>query len=104
VLVTLVDRRGMAVSEGATVSSAQVSRVVGRGVVLLAAANPSRQQVLIYNAGNEEICVKLGTGASETSFSFALASGALYESRGSPVYTGSITGFGRQVAAQVTEL
>ena len=84
--------------------TALVERVTGKGLLLLAPANAARRRFWIYNDSHTTLRVKFGLGAGEQSFTHLLLPGSLYESKGYPVYTGIITGYGRPVAAQVTEI
>jgi hypothetical protein len=54
------------------------------------AVNASRKGFFAYNATNKRVLIKLGSGASTTSYSFPLAAGGLYE-RELTNYRGIIT-------------
>ena len=91
-------------SDEITSPMALVERVTGKGLILLAPANAARRRFWIYNDSHTTLRIKFGLGAGEGSFTTLLHPGSLYESKGYPVYTGIITGYGRPVAAQVTEI
>lgn len=77
---------------------------VGRGVYsvasatssqVLAAANPLRTFMSIYNHSTASLYVKLGAGASDTDFSFPLGAGKYFEmplSKEGRPYNGLVTG------------
>lgn len=62
------------------------------GTVTIAAANPVRRGLQIFNATNKPINVALATGASSGSFSFQLPTNGFYESDLNG-YTGIVTAF-----------
>lgn len=72
-------------------------------VVTLLAANGSRNGAAAYNDSSAILYLKLGSGASATSFTVAMAAGSYYEVPAN--YTGIITGLWASAtgAARVTE-
>jgi len=72
---------------------------------LLVAANPLRIGLLLYNDGNAEQYIKLGTTASLTDFTVRLTPRMFYEVS-SPIYLGQIDVISSSTngAIQVTEL
>lgn len=70
-----------------TVSSVAVSTVV----VTLAAANASREGLILYNESAQTVFVKLGSGATTTSYTVQLSRNSVFE-LGFPAYTGVVTG------------
>jgi len=83
---------------------ARVERVEGKGLLLLAPANATRRRFWICNDGKHDLRIKFGLGASECDFTLRLGPGEFYDSKSYPAYTGIITGYGRGVTAQVTEI
>ena len=73
--------------------------------VTLKAANTSRRGLLVYNDSTANLFLKLGSGASSSSFTFKLEAGDYYELP-RPMYTGIVTGIWSAVNgnALVTEL
>lgn len=77
------------VSVGASASTAAVTPVsVSPTVATLSASNASKTAVIIHNEGGT-LYVKLGSGASSTSYSYRLTANSVLEVTG---YTGIITG------------
>lgn len=72
---------------GATVTSVLSSATV---ITLLSASTGNRRGVMMFYNGTKNLFVKLGTGASLTSFSFRMAAKSYYELPFN--YTGIITG------------
>lgn len=60
-------------------------------VATIVAANADRRGLVLYNDGPALVYVKFGSGASTSSYTFQLATGAMYEMV-LPIYTGLITG------------
>lgn len=91
----------------ARIPSASVSNVASSAtVVTLAAANETRTQLTIFNDSTAAMFVKLGSGASATSYSIKMGAGSYFElAGGSTVYTGVVTCLWDAVngAARVTE-
>jgi hypothetical protein len=88
-------------------STATLANVAGSASsVTLAAANASREGVVIMNDSTAILYVKFGATASATSFTYKLNGGETYESSGPVIYTGIITGIWASAtgAARVTEL
>lgn len=77
------------VSVGAAASVATVSNVsVGTSAVTLSASNAGKTKLIIYNETGT-LYVKLGTGASSSSYSYRLTANSSLEFTG---YTGVVTG------------
>ena len=73
---------------GATVSSATSSSVtVGTASTSVVAANADRQELIIVNASDTDIFLKLGTGAALNSGIYLKVGGAFVTSK----YTGEVT-------------
>lgn len=76
----------------ATYSSSAVSSVTSAATnTVLLASNASRRQAVLYNDCDKAVYVKLGTTASNTSFSYRLQPNQTLELP-TPVYTGAIDG------------
>lgn len=59
---------------------------------MLVPANETRTQLTIYNDSTASVFIKLGLGASSTSFSIKMGAGSYFElAGGSTVYTGVVT-------------
>jgi hypothetical protein len=87
-------------------SNSTVSSVASStSTVTILAANAARRGAIIFNDSTSNLYVKLGSGASTTSFSVRLGTAGLFQLP-YPVYTGIITGVWSSVngAARVTEL
>lgn len=88
-VVVASDQSPIPVTQGgtgvATVTSVSVSPVVAT----LSASNAAKTQVIIHNDSAAVLYVKLGTGASSTSFSYRLTAQSTLEVNG---YYGIITG------------
>lgn len=94
-----------------TAGTATLSNVVGANAdTALLAANAARKQAIIVNDSDAALYVKLGTGASLTSYSFFLPAQANGQKAQLelplPVYTGAINGIWASATgnARVTEL
>lgn len=61
------------------------------GTVVLAASQPKRVNLAIYNASTQPMYMKLGSGAKATDFTLMMVGSAYYELP-RPVYNGQITG------------
>lgn len=87
-------------AESASVTSVPASIVT----VPLLAANPLRRGATIYNNSSAELFIKLGAGASSTSFTFRAGTNAYFEIPFN--YTGEVTGIWTTAngAALVTEV
>lgn len=58
----------------------------------LVAGNENRTQLTIYNDSTANVFIKLGLGASSTSFSIKIAAGGYFElAGGSTVYSGPVS-------------
>lgn len=90
--------------------TASVAAVAGSAtVVTLLAANANRLGASFYNDSSALLYLKLGTGASTSSFSVLLEGGDYFELQllaGNKVYTGAITGIWASATgnARVTEV
>jgi hypothetical protein len=84
-------------------------------VVTLAAANPSRRQLIVENSSTATLYLKYGTGATTSAYTVSLAPGDLYEAPDVPAtknevvrgpYDGVVTGIWTAANgfAMVTEL
>ncbi len=83
--------------------------VVAAGDIL--AANENRRTLIIQNLGGDVLYVKLGTGASTTSFDFILKGGSVNDDGNGGVfledtlsYTGIISVAGATVRCTATEI
>lgn len=85
-------------------SSSTLSNVTMTGsAVTLASSNADRKGLYIFNDSGVTIQVKLGTGASATSFTVEMEANAYYELP-YPVYTGAVTAIGASGDVRVTEV
>lgn len=84
---------------------AVVRRVTGDNAEVVAMRpNAARRRFYIFNESRHRLYVRFGLGCTWQSFTMALAPGQLYESKGYPVFTGTVTLYGRDIDAHVTEL
>ena len=73
-------------------STVVTSMAAGTSAVTLLSALSTRRRALIFNDANTVLYLKLGTGASSTSFTVKVDPDGLFELPTLPVYTGDITG------------
>lgn len=87
-------------------AEAEVERVsASTSTTLLAAANPLRRGLVLWNDSTATAYVKFGDGASNTDFTWKIGSQSGYESP-IPIYQGNVTAVWEAAngAMQVTEL
>lgn len=97
---------GLVSTSQITSSTSSVTSVASSASsVQLLASNSSRKMAMFYNDSTKILYLKLGTTASNTSYTLQLVGGAYYELP-SPVYTGRIDGIWASVNGNVriTEL
>lgn len=96
---------GLRVYESRPGSSSVASVAGSATVVTLQAANTARRGLTVYNDSTSALYVKLGSGASTSSFTVKLQAAATYELP-YPAYTGIVTGIWDTATgnARVTEV
>jgi hypothetical protein len=85
-------------------NQAQTSNVASSAtVVTLAAANTARKMITIYNDSTATLYLKMGSGATSTSYTVEVEASGYYEMSG---YTGIYTGLWSSASgyARVTEV
>jgi hypothetical protein len=93
--------------QGVDATAASPARIAGSiASVVLAAANPARRGLTIFNEGAQTLNVALAPVASSTIYTLTLASGGLYTMAPDPFYRGIVSGIFSAAtgAALVTEL
>lgn len=103
--VNLRDASGSEVSPTVSASAATTANVASAATtVTLQAANTSRLGLTIHNDSTQTLYVKLGSGATATSYTVEMAAGAYFEMPYG--YTGIVTGIWASAngSARMTEL
>lgn len=80
--------------------------VIGTTATTIAAANPDRRGLIIFNeGGSQDLYVKYGTGATTTSYAFKIVKSGGYWEMPEPIYVGAVSAVvsSGSTAIQVTE-